>query len=106
MLSLLARSVILSMVAAACQAREADPVAESRAAPKPTRTAPVVAATRYRLVSVDTLPLPDSTACGASIATSGELALRDDGTWTSRERAQYSCARPVSVVTDSGTFVW
>ena len=105
-LSLVPRTIMLGMILSACQSPEAASVADTGSArPTPSR-GPLAAGTHYRLVAVDTLQLPDSTACGAPIATAGELTLRDNGTWISSERAQYSCARPASLVTDSGTFAW
>ena len=76
----------------------------SATSPAPSSVIPVVA--RYRLIGVDTVGLPDSTSCGAMIATAGELALHEDQRWTARERAHYDCARRAAVVVDSGTFQW
>ena len=60
----------------------------------------------YRLVGVDTVGLPDSAGCGATIATAGALLLREDQRWRSGERAQYDCAKVASVVVDSGSYSW
>jgi hypothetical protein len=99
---LVLRFILPGILAGGCGAPETGSTADSAAASRE----PQVTATHYQLVGVDTLPLPDPAACGASIATAGDLMLRDDRTWRASERAHYTCSQPPSVATDSGTFEW